>query len=132
MTTGYKGIMTSIFAVNPNEAVTQLELLMTQANPSMPLTTQRQMIATGFDMIVQLNRLRDGSRKVMKITEVTGMEGEAIILSDIFEYQETSIEDGRISGRTIATGHIPGFLNRLDAEGVQLPPDLFDKINDQK
>ena len=126
MTTGSEGIMTSVFAVNPADALTRLEFLMTQANSSIPLTTTRQMIADGFDMIVQINRLRDGSRKVMKITEVTGMEGEAIVLSDIFEYQETSFEDGRISGRTKATGHIPRFLSRLVAEGVHDPLDFFD------
>ena len=126
---GSGGIMASIFAINPEDAVTRLELLMMQSHPPLPLATQHQMIATGFDMIVQLNRLRDGSRKVMKITEVTGLEGEDIILTDIFEYQETGMENGRINGRTIATGYIPRFLNRLDAAEFQLSPEFFDHKN---
>lgn len=131
MTTGREGIMTSIFANNPREALSRLETMITQANLSMPVTTIREMIATGFDLIVQQNRLRDGSRKMLKITEVAGMEGEAIVFYDIFEFQETGIENGKIHGRLTPTGHIPGFMSRLDAAGVQLPLDMFDRKNDE-
>jgi pilus assembly protein CpaF len=110
---GTEGILASIYANDPGEALTRLELLMSQSAPSIPVKAQRQMIADGFDIIVQLNRLRDGSRKFMKISEVAGLKDESIILSDIFVYQETGMEDGKILGQTIATGYSPAFLPRL-------------------
>ncbi|GIK43817.1 MAG: type II secretion system protein E [Chloroflexota bacterium] len=131
MTTGHDGCMTSIHANNPYEALIRLETMITQANLSMPVQTIREMIATGINLIVQQNRLRDGSRKMMKLTEVAGMQGEAIVLSDIFEFQETGVEGGRIRGRITSTGHIPGFMNRLDAAGVQLPLNMFDQKKDE-
>ncbi len=131
MTTGYDGCMTSIHANNPHEALTRLETMMTQANLSMPVQTIREMIATGIDLIVQQNRLRDGSRKMMKLTEVAEMQGEAIVLSDIFEFQETGVEGGKIRGRITSTGHIPRFMRRLDAAGIQLPLDMFDQKKDE-
>lgn len=121
----FDGIMASIFAMHPQEAITRLELLMMQADPSLPESLQRNLIATGFDMVVQINRLRDGSRKVMKITEVAGIKEDAVNLTDIFVYQETGMADGRINGRTIATGAIPGFLSRLEAAGFSFSLDFL-------
>ncbi len=131
LTTGYEGCMTSIHANTPHEALSRLETIITQANLSMPIQTIREMIGTGLDLIVQQNRLRDGSRKMLKITEVAGMQGEAIVFSDIFVFQEMGVESGKIRGHISPTGHIPGFMSRLDAAGVQLPLDMFDPKPDE-
>jgi len=89
------------------------------------------MIATGLNVIVQQNKLRDRSRKMLKITEVAGTKGEAITLSDIFEFQEIDLEGGRIRGRFRPTGYIPGFMSRLDAAGSQRPLVMFHPNKDE-
>jgi pilus assembly protein CpaF len=84
------------------------------------------MMASAIDLITYQERLQDGSRKILKVTEVTGMQGDVIGLQDIFEFRRTGVnENGRITGNFTATGRIPGFLDRFRAAGIELPLNLF-------
>ena len=94
-------------------------------NPSIPLLSLRETIASAIGLIVHIERLRDGSRKIVKVTEVQGMQGDVITLADLFVFQPTGIEDGKIAGRFSATGQIPKLMSRLRDRNVQLSMELF-------
>jgi len=121
MNTGHDGTMTCIHATSPRDALARLEMQATYADLSVPLLTVRQMMASAVDLIVHQEWLRDGTRKILKVTEVTGMEGDVVALQDIFEFRQTGVQDGKITGHHTATGYIPKFLDRIKAAGVELP-----------
>lgn len=123
--TGHDGCMLTIHANSPRDAVNRLETMATMANLAMPLLTVRQQMASAIDLIVHMERLHDGKRKILKVTEVTGMQGDVIGLQDIFEFRKTGFKDQVISGYHTATGHIPRWLNRLREAGIELPVSLF-------
>jgi pilus assembly protein CpaF len=131
--TGHDGTMFTIHAVGPRDALTRLEMMATSANPMVPLLNVRQKIAATIDLIVTVERLQDGSRKILKVSEVTGMQGDVVGLQDIFEFRETGVDEagkiageaGKIVGHFTATGHTPRFVERIKAAGVDLSPDLF-------
>jgi len=125
MNTGHDGILFTMHANGPREALTRLEMMATSANPSIPLLHLRQQMASAIDLITHLERLRDGARKVLKVTEVVGMQGDVIMLQDIFEFRQAGMKEGKISGHFTATGHIPKFLERVRAAGAELPLSLF-------
>ena len=95
------------------------------AGMDLPLRAIREQIATALDLIVHEERLRDGTRKIVAITEVQGMEGDIITLSDIFAFEQTGIEEGKVIGRLKPTGIRPKFTERMEAENIKLPPDIF-------
>jgi len=98
----------------------------TYANLSIPLLSVRQLMASAIDLITYQDRLRDGTRKMLRVTEVTGMQGDVVGLQDIFEFRETGVnEEGKVTGRFTATGHIPKCLERIKAAGIDLRLDLF-------
>lgn len=120
------GTLFTIHASGPRDALARLEMQATYANVSVPVLTVRRMMASAIDLITYQDRLRDGSRKILKVAEVTGMQGDVVGLQDIFEFQETDAnEEGRITGDFTATGHVPGFLDRIQAMGIDLPTSLF-------
>jgi pilus assembly protein CpaF len=125
MNTGHDGTMFTIHANSPRDVLARLELRATAANPSMPLLNVRQQIASAIDLITYQERMQDGTRKILKVTDVVGMQGDVILLQDIFEFRQTGVKDGRITGTFTASGHIPSFLNRIRAAGVDLPLGLF-------
>jgi len=125
MNTGHDGSMCTIHANNPRDALARFEVMASSGNPSIPLVGLREQMASAFNFIVHIERLSDGSRKVMRVTEVQGMQGDAILLADIFAFQQTGFEGGRVQGRFVATGQIPKFLSRLRDAGIQVPMDLF-------
>jgi len=99
------------------------------ANSNMQLTSIRQQIASAVNLLVQASRLSDGSRRVISLTEVTGMEGEVVTLQDIFVFEKRGLNpDGRVVGRFAATGIRPKFYEKLLAAGIRLRPDLFDEV----
>jgi pilus assembly protein CpaF len=99
------------------------------ANSNMQLISIRQQIASAVHLLVQAARLSDGSRRVISITEVTGMEGEVVTLQDIFVFEKRGLtSDGRVVGRFAATGIRPKFYEKLLAAGIRLRPDLFDEV----
>jgi pilus assembly protein CpaF len=125
MNTGHDGTVFTIHANSPRDALARLEMQVTYADLSVPLLSIRQMMASAIDLITYQERMQDGSRKVLKVTEVTGMQGDIVELQDIFEFRQTGVEDGRIRGHFTATGRIPGFLNRIQTAGIELPLSLF-------
>ena len=123
--TGHDGSMLTLHANSPRDAMARLETMAIMFNPSIPLLTIRQQMASGFDLIVQTNRLADGSRKIVAVSEVVGMQGDTILLQDIFVFEQSGMENGRIQGKSKATGYIPTFLDRLQNSGIDLPITNF-------
>ena len=125
MNTGHDGSLLSIHANSPRDAMNRLEAMATMAGISVPLLTLRQQLATAVQVVVQGMRLADGSRKLIAISEVVGMQGDTIMLKDIFKFQESGMENGRIQGRAVATGYIPSFMKEIHNAGINLPMEMF-------
>jgi pilus assembly protein CpaF len=125
MNVGHDGCMFTVHASTPHDALTRLEVMVTSANPSVPLLNVRQMMASALNLVVHQERMRDGVRRLIRISEVEGMQGDSIVLSDIFEFRQTGQAGGKVNGYFTATGRIPKFLSRLNAAGVDLPLSLF-------
>jgi pilus assembly protein CpaF len=126
MNTGHDGSLTTIHANTPRDALSRLETLALMAGMDLPLRIVREQIASAVDLIIQVSRLRDGSRKVTQVTEVVGMEGDTIVLTDIFKFTENgSDKDGKVLGELKPTGMRPLFINRLELAGFKLRPEVF-------
>ena len=129
MNTGHDGSLTTVHANSPRDAVSRLEVMVSLANANMQLVSIRQQIASAVNLFVQAARLTDGSRRVVNVTEVTGMEGEVVTLQDIFVFEKRGMTpEGRVVGRFAATGIRPKFYEKLLAAGIRLRPDLFDEV----
>jgi pilus assembly protein CpaF len=126
MNTGHDGSLTTLHANTPRDAISRMETMVLMSGMDLPLKVVRQQIASAVDLIVQQTRLKDGSRKVTAITEVVGMEGEIVVLTDIFKFEQTGIgENGKILGELKATGIRPIFTPRLEAAGFKLGAEVF-------
>lgn len=125
MNTGHDGSLTTLHANTPRDAVSRLEVMCLMSGVDLPTRAIREQIASAVDMIVQQQRLRDGSRKILYITEVQGMEGEMITMTDIFEFEQTGYENNKIIGRIRATGIRPKFIDRIEDAGITLPATVF-------
>jgi len=125
MNRGHEGSMFSIHATNPRDVLERLERLVLTANPSLPVLSIRQQMASAIDLIVFLERVSDGSRKVVSVTEVQGLEGNTIVMQDIFLFEQTGFVHGRVIGRLRATGLMPQFFTRLTGQGIDLSAELF-------
>jgi pilus assembly protein CpaF len=127
MNTGHEGSLSTVHANTPRDAMTRLETMVLMAGMELPIRAVREQIAAAIDLIVHLQRLRDGTRRVTKITEVQGMQGDVVTLQDIFafDYDAGVDERGRYLGRLRPTGLRPGFSDRLQHQGVELGPLLF-------
>ncbi len=129
MNTGHDGSLTTVHANSPRDAVSRLEVMVSLANANMQLVSIRQQIASAVNLLVQASRLSDGSRRVMNITEVAGMEGEMITLQDIFVFEKRGLDsENRVVGRFAATGIRPKFYEKLLAAGIRLEAELFDEV----
>ncbi|ARE41384.1 Type II/IV secretion system ATP hydrolase TadA/VirB11/CpaF, TadA subfamily [Rhodovulum sp. P5] len=127
MNTGHDGSMTTIHANNARDAVSRLENMIAMAGIEMPLKAVRSQVASAVNLIVQASRLQDGSRRMVSITEVTGMEGEVISMQEIFRYERLGLEaDGKIIGRFTATGVRSHYSDRFRQWGDDLPASLFE------
>lgn len=125
MNTGHDGSLTTLHANSPRDAISRLETMCLMAGMDLPVRAIREQIASAIDCIIQQQRLRDGSRKVIYVTEVQGMEGDTITMTDIFEFEQTGYEKGKIIGRIRATGIRPKFIERIEDAGISLPPSTF-------
>lgn len=126
MNTGHDGSLTTLHANSPRDALSRLETMALMSNIDLPLKVVREQIASAVDVIVQQSRLRDGSRKVTQITEVAGMEGDTIVMTDLFKFQQTGIGlDGQVQGELKPTGIRPFFESKLEDAGFKLPPSVF-------
>ena len=131
MNTGHDGSLTTVHANSPRDAVSRLEVMVSLANSNMQLVSIRQQIASAVNLLVQASRLSDGTRRVMNVTEITGMEGDMITLQDIFVFEKRGLDaDGKVVGRFAATGIRPKFYEKLLAAGIRLEAELFDEVVD--
>jgi len=126
MNTGHDGSLTTLHANSPRDAISRLETMSLMAGIELPIRVVREQIASAVDLIVQQTRLRDGTRKVTQITELAGMEGDTIVLTDIFKFEQTGVStDGKVLGELKPTGIRPLFSTRLEAAGFKLRPEVF-------
>ena len=127
MNTGHEGSLTTIHANSPRDALIRLETLVAMANLDIPSVFLRRYISSAIDVIIHLARLADGTRKLMSLQEITGMEGNIITLQEIFSFEQASVDsEGNIKGRFKFHGIRPRFMDRFQVANIQMPQDLFD------
>jgi len=126
MNTGHDGSLTTLHANTPRDALSRMETMVLMAGMDLPLKVVRQQIASAVDLIIQQTRLKDGARKVTAITEVVGMEGDTVVLTDIFKFEQTGVgPNGKILGELKPTGIRPVFGPKLDASGIKLGAEIY-------
>ena len=125
MNTGHDGSLTTLHANAPRDALARMETMVLMAGMELPHRAIREQISSAIDVIIQQERMRDGSRRIVSVSEVQGMEGEVVTMSEIFTFEKTGIENGKIIGRLLPTGLRPKFIDRIEAAGIRLPPNIF-------
>jgi len=129
MNTGHDGSLTTLHANTPRDALSRLETMISMASLNLADKAMRQQIASAIDVVIQVTRMSDGTRKVIQVAEIVGMEGDIITMQDIFVFQRQGLdEEGNIRGRFRATGIRPRFAERLKAWGIELPSDIFSPL----
>jgi len=127
MNTGHEGSLTTVHANSPRDAMARLETMVLMAGMELPIKAIREQIGSAIQVVIQLSRFSDGSRKVSRMTEVCGMEGDRIILQDLFEFKQTGLtEEGKVQGQLLPTGNVPTFIDEVHARGIELDPAIFD------
>ena len=127
MNTGHDGSMTTVHSNSPRDALRRIEIMVLMAGMDLPLKAIREQVSSSIDLIVHLERMKDGKRKVVQVTEVQGMEGDTLVLQDLFVYNYTSLRDGSVVGNLKPTGLRPKFIAKLRAHGIDLPESVFAK-----
>ncbi len=125
MNTGHDGSMSTGHANSPRDMLARLETMVLMAGVDLPLRAIREQVASAVDLIVHQSRLKDGTRKITNITEVQGMEGDVIVMQDVFVFEQTGVVEGKIQGRLKPTGIRPKFVEKFETQGIHLPPGLF-------
>ncbi len=125
MNTGHDGSLTTLHSNGPRDTLARLETMVLMAGMDLPLRAIRQQIASALDLIIHVSRMRDGSRKVVAVTEVLGMEGDTILLQDIFKFEIEGFEEGRVLGELRPTGIRPRLVERLADHNIHLGPEIF-------
>jgi pilus assembly protein CpaF len=125
MNTGHDGSISTIHANSARDALSRLETMMLMAGINLPERALREQVASALDLIVQLSRLSDGSRKLVEFTEVSGMEGNTITTQTIFKFEQRGVENGKVLGDFVATGVMPSFMDRLERYGFKIPNTHF-------
>ena len=128
MNTGHDGSLTTAHSNGPRDTLHRVETMVLMAGMDLPLRAIREQIASAFDLIVHLERLSDGTRKVTYISEVQGMEGDVIVMQDIFRFVQTGIRDGKVEGHFTGTGIRPKFMDKVESHGLFLPPAVFTPV----
>ena len=125
MNTGHDGSMTTLHSNSPRDTLSRLETMTLMAGMDLPARAIREQITSAVDVVCHQERMRYGTRKVTNITEVSGMEGDVITMTDIFVFEQTGIENGQIVGRLRPSGLRPKFMDKIEASGINLPPSIF-------
>lgn len=125
MNTGHDGSMTTLHSNSPRDTLSRLETMVMMAGMDIPMRAIREQVSSAIDLVVHQERMRDGTRKVTNITEVTGMEGDVITMTDIFVYEQLGYENNKVIGRMRPTGLRPKFMEKIEASGIHLPPSVF-------
>jgi pilus assembly protein CpaF len=132
MNTGHDGSMTTLHANTPRDAIARTETMVLMAGMDLPVRAIREQIASAINLIVQQARLKDGSRKIINITEVQGMEGDVVVLQDVFVFEQTGIDErGKIVGHLRPTGIRPKFIEQFEQNNIYLPPNIFGHANER-
>jgi len=127
MNTGHDGSLTTVHANSPRDVISRLETMVLMSGLELPSRAIREQIASAIDIVVHESRLSDGSRKVVCISEVVGLEGQQIVMQDLFEYKQTGIDErGKVLGRFMPTGAMPTFYEHLKSRGLHIDPSVFD------
>jgi pilus assembly protein CpaF len=125
MNTGHDGSMTTAHSNSPRDTLARLETMVMMAGMELPVRAIREQVSSAIDLIIHEERLRDGTRKVVNVTEVSGMEGDVITMTDIFVFEQSGFEEGKIIGRLRPTGLRPKFMEKIESSGIHLPPSIF-------
>ena len=125
MNTGHDGSLTTAHSNAPRDTLARVETMALMAGMDLPVRAIREQIASAIDLVIHQSRMQDGTRKVVSITEVVGMEGDVITMQDIFRFEQTAIEDGKVLGELIPTGLRPKYMDKIEAYGIHLPPSIF-------
>ncbi len=125
MNTGHDGSMTTAHSNSPRDTLARVETMALMAGMDLPIRAIREQISSAIDLIIHQERLRDGTRKIVNITEVSGMEGDVITMTDIFLFEQSGYEEGKVIGRLRPTGLRPKFIDKIEAAGIHLPASIF-------
>ncbi len=125
MNTGHDGSMTTAHSNSPRDTLSRLETMVLMAGMDLPVRAIREQISSAIDLVIHQDRMRDGTRKITSITEVSGMEGDVITTMDIFAFDLQGYENGKVVGRLKPTGLRPKFMEKIEASGIRLPPQIF-------
>jgi pilus assembly protein CpaF len=127
MNTGHDGSMTTIHSNGPRDALRRIEVMVLMAGMELPLKAIREQIASSIDLVVHLERLKDGTRKVVRVSEVQGLEGDTLVLQDLFIFEQFRLQEGRVIGKLKSTGLRPKFISKLKSYSIDLPEQVFEK-----
>jgi pilus assembly protein CpaF len=131
MNTGHEGSISTVHSNTPRDALARLETMVMMSGMDLPSRAIREQIAAAVHLIVQIGRLSDGSRKVVNVTEIQGMEGNVIVLQDLFSFQQKGVgEGGKVLGMIQATGMVPKFIERFNAASIHLPAEIFKRTSE--
>jgi len=126
MNTGHEGSMTTVHANTPRDSLSRVEQMIGMSGVDIPARSARAQIASALHVVVQVSRLSDGRRKLVSVSELTGMEGDVVTMQEIFRYRQTGVgSDGQVQGRFEPTGIRPRFADQLAAHGISLSSELF-------
>ncbi len=125
MNTGHDGSMTTAHSNGPRDTLSRMETMVMMAGMDLPVRAIREQISNAINLVIHQERMRDGTRKITNITEVTGMEGDIITMTDVFAFELTGYEGGKVVGRLRPTGLRPKFMDKIEASGIHLPPSIF-------
>jgi pilus assembly protein CpaF len=125
MNTGHEGSMTTAHSNSPRDTLSRIETMTLMAGMDLPTRAIREQIASALELVVHLERMRDGTRKLTHISEIQGMEGDVITMTDLFVFEQTGLEDGKVIGRLRPTGLRPKFMEKIEQSGIQLPASIF-------
>jgi pilus assembly protein CpaF len=125
MNTGHDGSMTTVHSNSPRDTLARIETMTLFAGTELPVRAIREQVASAIDLVIHQERMRDGTRKIVNITEVSGMEGDIITMTDLFVFEQTGFEDGKVIGRLRPTGLRPKFMDKIEMTGIHLPASIF-------
>jgi pilus assembly protein CpaF len=130
MNTGHDGSLTTIHSNSPRDTVRRIETMVLMAGMDLPLQAIREQVASAIELVVHMDRLRDGTRRVVQVSELQGMEGNSVVMQDLFAFQQTGFQNGRVIGALKSTGLRPKFADKFTANNIDLPADIFAGAND--
>jgi pilus assembly protein CpaF len=125
MNTGHDGSLTTIHSNSPRDTLRRIETMVLMAGMDLPLQAIREQLASAIDLVVHLDRMRDGTRKVIKVSEVQGMEGKSVVMQDLFIYKQTGFQSGRVIGSLKSTGLRPKFADKFEVNNIEMPEGVF-------